>query len=460
MKISIFGSGYVGLVQAAIFADVGHRVICMDIDAARVERLRSCDVPFYEPGLQELLRSSMDNGLLSFTTDNQEAVKNSDYLFICVGTPSMEDGSADLTHVDAVARAIGQGMTSRKVVITKSTVPVGTTDRVGEIIAAELRKRGCVLEIEVASNPEFLKEGSAVADCQSPDRIIVGTDTRRVLDEFGLIYQAFNRNREKIMAMDTRSAELTKYASNAILATKISLMNEMANIAEAVGADIEHVRRGIGADPRIGYQFIYPGCGYGGSCFPKDVRALRHLALENGHHADILTAVHDRNQRQKNKLAERVLTRFNGDLSKRTIAVWGLAFKPNTDDIREAPSLQLLEGIWSGGGKVNAFDPRASETCRALFGERQDLAFCSSKEAALEGADALVICTEWKAFWSPDFELIKQQLKQPVIIDGRNLYNPHHMEELGIEYYGIGRGLSLRKLPARPCNKPQQITAA
>jgi UDPglucose 6-dehydrogenase len=330
------------------------------------------------------------------------------------------------------------------VVVTKSTVPVGTTDRVKGIIEEELRATGKDIPIETASNPEFLKEGSAVGDCQSPDRIIIGTDSPEVLEELRQMYRAFNRNHEKIMAMDPRSAELTKYASNAMLATKISFMNEMSNIAEVVGADIEHVRRGMGSDPRIGYQFIYPGCGYGGSCFPKDVRALRHLAEDNGHKADILTAVHERNQRQKNKLPERVITRFGDDLSGKSFALWGLSFKPNTDDIREASSLNLMEAIWAHGGRVQAFDPQAGKACRAMYGEREDLVIANSKEQALEGAHALAICTEWKAFWSPDFALIKSSLTEPVIIDGRNLYNPAQMEELGIEYYGIGRGRSLK----------------
>jgi UDPglucose 6-dehydrogenase len=443
MNISIFGSGYVGLVQAAIFADVGHRVICMDVDAERVDRLRDCEVPFFEPGLAQMIRNGMDSKLLSFTTDAKEAVQASDYLFICVGTPAGSDGAADLSYVMQVASSIARYMASRKVVITKSTVPVGTTDKVQAHISEALQSQGRNLQVEVASNPEFLKEGSAVADCQSPDRIIIGTSSARVLEEMRGIYQAFNRNHEKIMPMDTRSAELTKYASNAMLATKISFMNEMATIAEAVRADIEHVRRGIGADPRIGYHFIYPGCGYGGSCFPKDVRALKYLAEQHGHRATILTAVHDTNQRQKNKLAERVMARLGSDLSDKTIAVWGLSFKPNTDDMREAPSRYLIEGVWSYGGKVRAFDPKANGACRELYGERDDLALCGSKEEALQGADALVICTEWKAFWSPDFELIKRELSLPLIFDGRNLYNPAQMEELGIEYYGIGRGLTL-----------------
>jgi UDPglucose 6-dehydrogenase len=444
MKISVFGSGYVGLVQAAIFADVGHQVICMDVDSERVARLRQADIPFYEPGLENLVRGSMKKNLLSFSTDSQSAVEDSDYLFICVGTPSMDDGSADLRYVDQVARTVAEHMSSRKVVVTKSTVPVGTTDRVKGIIEQELRATGKDIPIGTASNPEFLKEGSAVGDCQSPDRIIIGTDSPEVLEELRQMYRAINRNHEKIMAMDPRSAELTKYASNAMLATKISFMNEMSNIAEVVGADIEHVRRGMGSDPRIGYQFIYPGCGYGGSCFPKDVRALRHLAEDNGHKADILTAVHERNQRQKNKLPERVITRFGDDLSGKSFALWGLSFKPNTDDIREASSLNLMEAIWAHGGRVQAFDPQAGKACRAMYGEREDLVIANSKEQALEGAHALAICTEWKAFWSPDFALIKSSLTEPVIIDGRNLYNPAQMEELGIEYYGIGRGRSLK----------------
>jgi UDPglucose 6-dehydrogenase len=443
MRISIFGSGYVGLVQAAIFADVGHQVICMDVDKDRVKRLREAKIPFFEPGLEGLIRSGIDNQLLSFTTDARRAVEESHFLFICVGTPSRDNGSADLQYVEQVANAIAEHMTARKVVITKSTVPVGTTERLKDLIEARLKDLGKTVPVETASNPEFLKEGSAVADCQSPDRIIIGTDSPEVLADLRRVYAAFNRNHEKVMAMDPRSAELTKYASNALLATKISFMNEMSNIAEAVGADIEDVRRGMGSDPRIGYQFIYPGCGYGGACFPKDVRALRYLAGESGHRAEILTAVHDRNQRQKNKLPERVISRFGTNLTGRTIAIWGLSFKPNTDDMREAPSRYLMEGVWACGGKIRAFDPRAAGECRSLYGERDDLFIAESKEVALEGADALVICTEWKAFWSPDFDLIKASLREPVIIDGRNLYNPAFMEELGIEYYGIGRGRSL-----------------
>jgi UDPglucose 6-dehydrogenase len=444
MRISIFGSGYVGLVQAAVFADVGHSVICMDVDAERIARLRQGEVPFYEPGLGEKLKHGIQQGLLSFTNDPQVAVTASDYLFICVGTPSKADGSADLGYVMSVATSIATYMESRKVIVNKSTVPVGTADAVSQRIEEVLQTRQADIPYEVCSNPEFLKEGSAVADCMSPDRIIVGARSPETIDEFRQMYQAFNRNHEKLMFMDPRSAELTKYAANALLATKISFINEIANIAEAVGADIEHVRKGIGSDPRIGYQFIYPGAGYGGSCFPKDVRALKQLASTLGCHSDILRAVHDTNQRQKNKLPERVLARLGSDLTGKTIAVWGLSFKPNTDDMREAPSRQLIETIWSCGGKVQAYDPEAMAACEALYGPRDDMAYCQSKDAALDGADCLVICTEWKLFWSPDFSAIKQSLKQPVIIDGRNLYNPAQLAELGIEYYGIGRGLSVQ----------------
>ena len=444
MKISIFGSGYVGLVQAAVFAEVGHQVTCVDIDEDRVARLRCADIPFFEPGLQQLVRNGLDQGLLSFTTDGAMAVTTSDFLFICVGTPATDQGGANLDYVMAVADTIGDHANGRKVVVNKSTVPVGTADAVQARIAAGLAARDAHYPIEVCSNPEFLKEGSAVADAMAPDRIIIGARSSQTVEELRRMYQAFNRNREKLMVMDPRSAELTKYAANAMLATKISFINEIANIAERVGADVEWVRKGIGSDPRIGYQFIYPGAGYGGSCFPKDVKALKHLAQTKGCSAAILTAVHDTNQRQKNKLAERVMSRLGADLTGKTIAIWGLSFKPNTDDMREAPSRDLLENVWSCGGTVQAFDPQAMPACQAIYGERADLVYCDSKEAALSGASCLVVCTEWKTFWSPDFELIKSELLEPIIVDGRNLYNPAYLAELGIEYYGIGRGLSLQ----------------
>ena len=443
MRISIFGSGYVGLVQAAVFADVGHRVICMDIDESRVQRLREGSVPFFEPGLSNMVLKAVDEGLLTFTSDTQEAVQDSDFLFICVGTPSGDDGSADLTYVMSVADGIAEYINGRKVVVNKSTVPVGTADAVTARIRQGLKAHGHDHPFEVCSNPEFLKEGSAVSDAKSPDRIIVGAHSEDTKADFKRMYAAFNRNRDKLMFMDPRSAELTKYAANAMLATKISFINEIANIAEAVGADVELVRQGMGSDPRIGYQFIYPGAGYGGSCFPKDVRALKHLAQSEGCQASILTAVHDTNQRQKNKLAERVMERLGANLEGKTIAVWGLAFKPNTDDMREAPSRFLLENIWSCGGNVRAFDPEAMDACHALYGDREDITYVDSKDEALEGADCLVVCTEWRTFWSPDFEAIKAALNNPIIVDGRNLYDPHYLASIGIEYYGIGRGLSV-----------------
>ena len=443
MRISIFGSGYVGLVQAAVFSQVGHQVTCMDIDPARIERIQSGDLPFYEPGLSELVQAGIAQGTLRFTQDTAVAVEASDYLFICVGTPSAADGSADMQYVMSVAAGIATHMSTRKVIVNKSTVPVGTADKVAERIASGLASRQADIPFEVCSNPEFLKEGSAVADALRPDRIIIGVRSETTVAEFRRMYESFNRNHEKMMFMDPRSAELTKYAANAMLATKISFINEVANIAETVGADIELVRQGIGSDPRIGYQFIYPGAGYGGSCFPKDVRALKHLAQSKGCQASILTAVHDTNQRQKNKPAERVIERLGANLSGKTVAVWGLSFKPNTDDIREAPSLSLLEHIWSCGGSVRAFDPEAMAVCHELYGDRDDMTYVENKYDALKGADCVVICTEWKTFWSPDFEIIKDALKEPIVIDGRNLYDPKHLAAMGIEYYGIGRGLSV-----------------
>lgn len=445
MRISIFGSGYVGLVQAAVFSEVGHQVTCMDIDPARIERIQGGGLPFYEPGLNELVQAGITQNTLRFTDDTAEAVEASDYLFICVGTPAAADGNADLRYVMSVSEGIAAHMTTRKVVVNKSTVPVGTADKVATCIAAGLAARGEDIPFEVCSNPEFLKEGSAVADALRPDRIIIGARSEATVAEFRRMYESFNRNHDKMMFMDPRSAELTKYAANAMLATKISFINEIANIAEAVGADIELVRQGIGSDPRIGYQFIYPGAGYGGSCFPKDVQALDYLAQQSGTQAHILPAVHNTNERQKQKLAEQVTARLGADLTGRTIAVWGLSFKPNTDDMREAPSRVLIEAIWSAGGKVKAFDPQAMDACEAIYGPRDDMHYCVTKEEALDSADCLVICTEWKLFRAPDFEDIKKRLITPVIIDGRNLYNPEDMEAAGIEYFGIGRGRSVNR---------------
>ena len=443
MRISIFGSGYVGLVQAAVFSEGGHQVTCMDIDPARIERIQGGDLPFYEPGLNELVQAGIAQNTLRFTDNTAEAVEASDYLFVCVGTPAAADGSADLQYVMSVAEGIATHMTSRKVVVNKSTVPVGTADKVAECIAAGLAARGAEIPFEVCSNPEFLKEGSAVTDALRPDRIIIGARSEASVTEFRRLYESFNRNHDRMMFMDPRSAELTKYAANAMLATKISFINEIANIAEAVGADIELVRQGMGSDPRIGYHFIYPGAGYGGSCFPKDVQALDYLAKQSGTHAHILPAVHTTNECQKQKLAKQVTARLGADLTGRTIAVWGLSFKPNTDDMREAPSRTLIEAIWAAGGKVKAFDPQAMEACKAIFGPRDDMHYCATKEEALDSADCLVICTEWKLFRAPDVEDIKKRLITPVIIDGRNLYAPADMEAAGIEYFGIGRGRSV-----------------
>ncbi len=445
MDISVFGSGYVGLVQAAVMADVGHKVTCMDVDKERVKALKAGTVPFYEPGLAPMMQEAISNKLLTFTDNAGAAIRAGDFLFIAVGTPSDTDGAADLKYVLEVANTIGKHMTERKVIITKSTVPVGTADKVKATIAAALAERGEDIPFDVVSNPEFLKEGSAVADATRPDRIIIGSDSEQAIEEMRIMYQAYNRNRDKLMVMDTRSAEMTKYAANAMLATKISFINEMSNIAEAVGADIEEVRRGIGADPRIGYQFIYPGAGYGGSCFPKDIRALKHLAKSHDQSAPIITAVHDTNQRQKNKLGERVLNCLGADLSKSRVAVWGLSFKPNTDDLREAPSGYLLDVLWAQGATVQAYDPEAMDNARSQYNGREDLVLCESKEDALKRADCLVICTEWKAFFSPNFEQVKKLMKRPLIIDGRNLYDPEYVADLGIEYYAIGRGLSVKK---------------
>ena len=447
MRISIFGSGYVGLVHAAMLAEVGHQVICTDIDLERLRRIEAGDIPFYEPGLRDLVEAGIAQKTLRFTDDAVAAVEGSEFLFICVGTPPASDGSADLRYVMSVADSIGAHMTSRKLVITKSTVPVGTADQISNRITEILSARGHEISFEVCSNPEFLKEGSAVSDAMKPDRIIVGALSERARGDFRKMYEAVNRNHDKMMFMDPRSAELTKYAANGMLATKISFINEVANIAEAVGADIELVRKGIGSDPRIGYQFIYPGVGYGGSCFPKDVQALSYLASQHDVDAKILPAVHVTNENQKRKLFSLITSRFGGDLSGHTIGLWGLSFKPNTDDMREAPSTVLIDAILQSGGRVKAYDPQAMEACRALYGERAEIEYASNKEAAIAGADCLVICTEWKVFWSPDFEDIKSRLRSPVIIDGRNLYDPIMLGEAGIEYFAIGRGLSVRNRP-------------
>jgi UDPglucose 6-dehydrogenase len=441
VRVTIFGTGYVGLVQAAVFADAGYNVVCVDIDPRKVEQLRRGEVSIYEPGLERLVVDNSAAERLTFTTDAAVGVAHGQIQFIAVGTPPDEDGSADLKYVLAVATTIAQHMTSPKIVVVKSTVPVGTGDRVRERIAAELAQRGGDRPtFDVVSNPEFLKEGSAVADCAKPDRIIIGTssaDSERSMRE---LYAPFNRNREKIIVMDQRSAELTKYAANCMLATKISFMNEIANLADRLGADIEHVRHGIGSDPRIGYQFIYPGVGYGGSCFPKDVQALIRTADAIGFEASVLKAVETRNERQKHFLFDKILAHFGGDLSGRTFALWGLAFKPNTDDMREAPSRVLMEALWRAGASVRAYDPKAMDECRRIYGARPGLVLCDDQNAALDGADALAIVTEWKSFQAADFDLLRQRLIQPVVFDGRNLYDPEAARRNGVTVYGVGRG--------------------
>ncbi|WP_027331212.1 UDP-glucose dehydrogenase family protein [Marinimicrobium agarilyticum] len=440
MKVTVFGTGYVGLVQGAILSEVGHDVICVDVDAAKVERLKNGDIPIYEPGLEPIVTENYAAGRLHFTTDAAEAVKHGEIQFIAVGTPPDEDGSADLKYVLAVAETIATHMEKRQVIIDKSTVPVGTADKVKAKVAETLEKLGRTdLEFDVVSNPEFLKEGSAVADCMKPDRIIIGTDSDYAEEVMRELYAPFNRNHDKVMIMDVRSAELTKYAANCMLATKISFINEIANLAELLGADIESVRKGIGSDPRIGYQFIYPGVGYGGSCFPKDVQALIRAADQINFDAKVLKSVEARNHEQKTTLFQKINKHYGGDLKGKTFALWGLSFKPNTDDMREAPSRVLMEALWAAGAKVQAYDPEAMEETQRIYSSRDDLNLCGTKESALRGADALIIVTEWQAFRAPDFDLLKEQLAQPLIFDGRNLYDPKRMVKKGFTYYSVGR---------------------
>jgi UDPglucose 6-dehydrogenase len=441
MRITIFGSGYVGLVTGACLADVGHSVVCIDIDAIKVGGLQRGIVPIYEPGLNELITSNVGAGRLTFSTDPEVGVRHGQLLFIAVGTPPDEDGRADLRYVKEVARSIGQYMDEYKVVVNKSTVPVGSADIVREVLQAELDSRVCSLEFEVCSNPEFLKEGAAIEDFTKGSRIIVGTDSERVRRLMRECYAPYNRSHDKLMFMDIRSAELTKYAANAMLATKISFMNELSHLAERLNADIERVRVGIGSDPRIGFQFIYPGCGYGGSCFPKDVQALAQTARQVGYEPELLLAVERVNERQKQVLFTKLQLALGGDLFQRRIAIWGLAFKPDTDDMRDAPSRILMESLWSCGATVSAYDPQAMKECVRIYGERPDLELCATKEQATLGADALVICTEWRAFRTIDLEWLKQSLRLPVVVDGRNLYEPETMRLAGIVYHAIGRGV-------------------
>ncbi len=440
MKLTIFGTGYVGLVTGTCFAEVGNDVMCVDVDAAKIDKLNNGQVPIYEPGLDEMVRRNAKAGRLTFTTDTDKGVAHGLVQFIAVGTPPDEDGSADLQYVLAVAESIGRHMEGYRIIVDKSTVPVGTADKVRDRVSRTLEERGANLRFDVVSNPEFLKEGAAIQDFMKPDRIVVGTDNHDAVEAMRELYSPFNRMNDRLVEMDIRSAELTKYAANAMLATKISFMNEIANLAERLGADIEAVRRGIGSDPRIGFHFIYPGAGYGGSCFPKDVQALERTARTVDYDATLLQAVEAVNDRQKSVLLNKVLRHFGDDLSGRTFAVWGLAFKPNTDDMREAPSRVIMEGIWKEGGRVKAYDPKAMEEARRIYGEREDLELCASPEEALAGADALLILTEWKEFRSPDFDGIKASLSAPVIFDGRNLYDPQTMKKQGFTYFAIGRG--------------------
>lgn len=444
MKLTVFGTGYVGLVQATVLADAGHTVCCVDKDENKVAKLIDGIIPIYEPGLSALVKKNYEAGRLIFTTDPAEGVEFAEIQFIAVGTPPGEDGSADLQYVLAVAETIATHMRDKKLVINKSTVPVGTADKVKQRISEVLNAKECAFDFHVVSNPEFLKEGSAVSDCQKPDRIIIGTDSNYVIDMMRELYEPFSRNHEKIIVMDVRSAELTKYTANCLLATKISFMNEMANLAELLGADIESVRKGIGADPRIGYQFIYPGCGYGGSCFPKDVKALEHSAQQMNFVPHILNAVETVNRNQKRKLFEHVQFHYGKDLRGKTFALWGLAFKPNTDDMREASSLELMSLLWEAGANVQAYDPKAMEEAQHLYPSHPNLRLMGTKEAALQGADCLIIVTEWQDFKAPDFEVIKRSLKDPVIFDGRNIFDPARVAKQGFQYYGIGRGLSVR----------------
>lgn len=439
MKITVFGSGYVGLVTGACLADVGNQVMCMDVDQRKIDQLKQGIIPIYEPGLEEMVKDNMAAGRLHFTTDVKEAVDFGLFQFVAVGTPPDEDGSADLKYVLAVAKSVAENMNDYKIIVDKSTVPVGTADKVKKTVADVLAQRGESLEFDVVSNPEFLKEGSALDDFMKPDRIVIGTDNPRTAELLKALYAPFNRSRERVINMDIRSAELTKYAANAMLATKISFMNELANLAEKLGADIEHVRHGIGSDSRIGYSFIYPGCGYGGSCFPKDVKALERTAKEMGYHAELLSAVENVNDRQKQRLFEKISAHYPNGIQGKTFALWGLAFKPNTDDMREAPSRVLLEALIEAGASVQAYDPEALHEAQRIYNDKAGLKYCPKQEEALENADALVIVTEWKQFRSPDFEQLSRQLKDKVIFDGRNMYEPRFVKQAGLQYYAMGR---------------------
>ncbi len=439
MNISVIGTGYVGLVTGTCLAEVGNDVLCLDVDVNKINLLKQGEIPIYEPDLEDMVRRNVSVGRLRFTLDQAECTDHGLVQFIAVGTPPDEDGSADMQYVTTAARAIGQNMQDYKLIVDKSTVPVGTVDRVRGVIYEELAKRGVEIDFSVASNPEFLKEGAAVDDFMRPDRIVIGADDDKAIELLRTLYTPFNRNHDRLVVMDARSAELTKYAANAMLATRISFMNELALLAEKLGADIEHVRRGIGSDPRIGYHFLYAGCGYGGSCFPKDVKALQRTARENGTGLKILEAVEAVNARQKEVLLDKIRARFGSDLSGKTFALWGLAFKPNTDDMREAPSRMLITGLLAQGAAVSAYDPVAMDETKRLFASEPGLKLANSSMSALEGADALIVVTEWKMFRSPDFSEIRRKLRNAVIFDGRNIYDPDSIRTEGFEYFSIGR---------------------
>lgn len=439
MKITIFGSGYVGLVTGACFAEVGNEVLCVDIDQAKIDRLKNGEIPIYEPGLDTIVHENSRNGRLKFTSDILQGVEFGLYQFIAVGTPPDEDGSADLRHVLSVAESIGTHMQEYRIIINKSTVPVGTADLVREKVLSVLNERNAGIDFDVVSNPEFLKEGDAVNDFMKPERIVVGVDNPRTRELLRFLYSPFNRSHERFIAMDIRSAELTKYAANSMLATKISFMNEIANIAERVGADVEEVRRGIGSDSRIGFSFIYPGVGYGGSCFPKDVQALERTARKHGYDARILQAVEAVNHDQKSSLVRKIREHFKGNISGRTIAIWGLAFKPNTDDMREAPAVELIHLLQNEGAHVKAYDPQAMENAAQMFPR---LTLCNNPYEVAEGVDALVLATEWNEFKQLDFERIHELMRQPIIMDGRNLWDADRLREQGFTYYGVGRAVN------------------
>ena len=440
MKVSIFGTGYVGLVTGACFAEMGNDVLCVDVDADKVAQLQAGKIPIYEPGLESMVRANSALGQLRFSTDPDQGVDHGEIIFIAVGTPSDEDGSADLQYVLSVANSIGQRMISEKVIVDKSTVPVGTADQVQASVAAALAERGVDIPFHVVSNPEFLKEGAAIADFMKPDRIVIGSSSQRGAEIVDQLYAPFNRNHDKIVHMDVRSAELTKYAANVMLATRISLMNELANLADRLGADIEAVRRGIGMDPRIGYHFIYAGTGYGGSCFPKDVKALIHTAAEVGYEARVVASVEEVNKAQKRVLFDKLSNHFAHQLDGRIFAMWGLAFKPNTDDMREAPSRTLIELLTANGAAVRAYDPEANEEALRIYSDNKAVQICNSRSDTLNEADGLLVVTEWNEFRSPDFNAVKAALKEPVVFDGRNLYDPDFMRQAGFAYYAIGRG--------------------